>query len=331
MLFSKSKEDQLKELVRWGKELKINLPAKLTDAEKIARLDLSFKNLTKIPPYINLLTGLKELNLSYNYLRALPKELGDLKKLRVLDLGYNHFTEIPRCTFNLELLEMLSLEANHIKNLPKEISHLKELLDLNVFANQITEIPEEIGALTKLVRLNMAVNQINRLPETFVKLENIAVLELWLNKFDLIPKVISTLPKLHDFYDSFNIEKLNKTLNHAVFADNVELAEKLIFYGADVNYKLQGFGSQLFTTPLFEAKSIDMIELLLKKGANPHIKRELIKTVLTKDGEEIRPTGKFETFLTMKHQAKIAEYLQKIKIPPQPGGEEEDNSSDIFF
>lgn len=331
MLFSKSKEDQLKELVRWAKELKINLPTRLADAEKIVRLDLSFKNLTKIPAYIHLLSGLKELNLSYNYLRVLPKELGDLKKLRVLDLGYNHFTEIPGCIFNLEFLEMLNLEANHITKLPKEIGHLRELLDFNMFANQITEIPLEIGALTKLVRLNMAVNQINKLPETFTKLENIAVLELWLNKFDLIPKVISTLPNLHDFYDSFNIEKLNKTLIHAVFADNLELTEKLIFYGADVNYKLQGFGSQLFTTPLFEAKSIEMIELLLKKGANPYVKRELIKTVLTKDGEEIRPSGKFETFLTMKHPAKIFEHLRKIKIPPQPGVEEEDNSSDIFF
>lgn len=331
MLFSKSKEDQLKELVKWGKELKINLPAKLADAEKIARLDLSFKNLTKIPTYVNLLTGLKELNLSYNYLRTLPKELGELKNLRVLDLGYNHFTEIPGCVINLDLLEMLNLEANHIKKIPKEISHLKELLDLNVFANQITGIPDEIGTLTKLVRLNMAVNQISKLPDSFAKLQNIAVLELWLNKFDLIPKIISALPKLHDFYDSFNIEKLNKVLIHAVFADNIELAEKLIFYGADVNYKLQGFGSQLFTTPLFETKSIDMIELLLKKGANPYVKRELIKTVLTKDGEEIRPTGKFETFLTMKHPPKIFDHLQKIKIPPQPTDEEEENSSDIFF
>lgn len=331
MLFSKSKEDQLKELVRWGKEIKINIPSRMADVEKIARLDFSFKNLTKIPKYINLFTNLKELNLSYNYLRDLPKEMGDLKKLRVLDLGYNHFTDIPGCVFHLDLLEMLSMEANHIKKVPKEIGNLRELLDLNLFANQITEIPDEIGSLQKLLRLNMAVNQINKLPESFSKLENIAVLELWLNKFDLIPKVIATLPKLRNSYDSFNIEKLNKTLIHAVFADNLELAEKLLFYGAEVNYKLEGFGSQLFTTPLFEAKSIEMIELLLKRGANPYTKRELIKTVLTKDGEEVRPTGKFETFLTMKHPGNIFDHLRKLTIPPEPTGDEEEKSSDIFF
>jgi Leucine-rich repeat (LRR) protein len=192
-------------------------------------------------------------------------------------------------------------------------------------------LPDDIGSLKNLKRLNLAVNQLNKLPDSFGKLENIEILELWLNKFELIPKIISTLPKLHDLYDSFDTEKLNKTLIRAVFANNKVLAEKLIFYGADVNYKLQGFGSHLFTTPLFEAKTLILVKFLLSKGANPYLKRELVKTVLTKDGEEIRSTGRFETFLSKNHTREIAEYLQTATLPPEPPDEPDHSSDDVFF
>jgi hypothetical protein len=131
-------------------------------------------------------------------------------------------------------------------------------------------------------------------------------------------------------YDSFDAEKLNKALIRAVFANNKVLAEKLIFYGADVNYKLEEFGSHLFTTPLFEAKSLPLVKLLINKGANPYLKREIVKTVLTKNGEEVRSTGRFETFLTKNHAKEIAIYLQTTNLPPEPQ-DESDRSSDVFF
>ena len=179
--------------------------------------------------------------------------------------------------------------------------------------------------------MNLAVNQIQKLPASFEELTNIEVLELWLNKFDLIPKAISQLPKLHDLYDSFDSDKINRALIKAVFADNYYLAGKLIFNGADVNYKLEGFGSQLFTTPLFEARSAEMVELLLGKGANPHLKRDIIKIVLTKNGEEIKSTGKFETFLTKKQLPEIENYLKKTKIPSEEEVATDSGSSDVFF
>jgi hypothetical protein len=106
-------------------------------------------------------------------------------------------------------------------------------------------------------------------------------------------------------------DQLNKTLIWAVVGDNVYLAEKLIFYGADVNYEHEECQNHLFTTPLFEAKSIDMIELLLKNGADPDLKREIVKHVHTKEGiEEVRPTGNFETFLTKKHPSEIQKFIK---------------------
>jgi ankyrin repeat protein len=177
----------------------------------------------------------------------------------------------------------------------------------------------------------MALNQLSKLPNEFENLADITELELWLNKFELIPKVVSKLPKLKDLYNSFDTDKLNKTLIMAVFSDNIPLTEKLIFHGADVNFKSKEFRSQLFTTPLFEVKSIEMINLLLKNGADPNLKREVIKYVSSKNGnEEIRKTGKFETFLTIRHPEKIEKHIKSLNITP---GEEKpavDNLDDIF-
>jgi hypothetical protein len=160
----------------------------------------------------------------------------------------------------------------------------------------------------------MALNQLSKLPDTFEKLTNIVELELWLNKFELIPDVLSKLPKLRDLYNSFDTDKLNKALIMAVFANNYPLAEKLIFHGADVNFELEGFGSQSFTNPLFEAQTVEMAELLIHNGADPHRKREIIKHVVSKDGEEdIRKTGKYETFITIKHPVKLSKYIKNLE------------------
>jgi hypothetical protein len=327
-----SSESDLKKVVNWAKELKINLPYKTLEVQRISKLDLSFKGINKIPGFITSLSGLKELNLSFNYLNKLPKEIKELKNLRVLDLGYNRFTEVPSVIFDITNLEVLNFEANMLKKIPAHIAHLKELNDINLFANQISELPQEIVTLKNMRRMNLAVNQIQNLPAGFEELTKIEVLELWLNKFDLIPKAISQLPKLHDLYDSFDSDKINKALIRAVFADNLYLAGKLIFNGADVNYKMEGFGSHLFTTPLFEARSAEMVELLFKKGANPHLKRELIKTVLNKNGdEEIKHTGNFETFLTRKNSPEIVNFLKKTKIPKEEDIVTESDSSDVFF
>ncbi len=161
-----------------------------------------------------------------------------------------------------------------------------------------------------MVRLNLALNQLSDLPQSFAKLYNISTLELWLNKFDLVPEIISKLPNLKDLNSVVDPDKLNKTLIWSVIGDNIDLVEKLIFYGADVNIEQEEIENHFFTTPLFEAKSIEMINLLLSKGADPNLKREIIKHVVTKNGEETRPSGKFETFLTKKHPKEIQKFIK---------------------
>lgn len=315
MFFTKTREQKLKQVITWVRSLKINLPLDADEIKTITKLDLSFKGITKLPPEIGCLENITEINLSYNSLKAMPKEIKEIPNLQMLNLGYNQFTVIPDTVLNLKELEFLNLEANMIKEVPTHIGNLPKLEYLNLFANQITQLPVEFYSLTKLKHLNMALNQLSKLPDDFEKLTNIVELELWLNKFELIPDVLSRLPKLLDLYNSFDTDKLNKALIMAVFANNYQLAQKLIFHGADVNYEMDEFGSQLFTTPLFEVKSLEMVKLLLNNGADPMLKREIIKHVVSKNGnEEVRKTGKYETFLTMRFSDKIMKYIKSLNL-----------------
>ena len=331
MLFSSSPEQKLKKVIAWIRSLKINVSLNPDEIKNMSKLDLSFRGITKLPDEIGYLENLTELNLSNNNLQKLPKDLNKMTNLRSLNLGYNLFTNMPEVIFHFRQLEILNMEANLIKHIPSAIGNLTNLASLNLFANQISVLPQEFCSLSKLERLNMALNQLSKLSASFENLSNIVELELWLNKFELIPDVVSKLPKLQDLYNSFDTEKLNKALIMAVFSNNLQLAGKLIFHGADVNFKLKGFRSQLFTTPLFEVKSSEMIDLLLKNGADPNLKREVIKYVFSKNGkEEIRKTGKFETFLTIRHSEKVEKHIKGLHIIP---GDEKvivDDLDDIF-
>lgn len=327
MFFSKSPEQKLKKIIAWIRSLKINVSLNTDEIKNLTKLDLSFRGIVKLPEEIGMLENLTELNLSNNNLQKLPKELAKLTNLRSLNLGYNLFASLPDVLVHLKQLEVLNLEANKIKTLPASLGSLTNLKILNLFANQIATLPVEFCSLSNLANLNMALNKLSKLPSNFDSLQNIAELELWLNKFELIPDVVSKLPKLGDFYNSFDTDKLNKALIMAVFSNNVQLAEKLIFHGVDVNYKLNGFRSQLFTTPLFEVKSPEMVDLLLKNGADPNLRREVIKYVFSKNGsEEIRKTGKFETFLTLRFPEKLEKYIKSLHLVP---GEEKAPAADL--
>ena len=310
MFFSTSPDKRKKELVSWAKEYKIDALYQINAIENITHLDLSFKHIKKLPRQIDCLKNIETINLSYNSLGDLPWEFGNLKNLKSLDLSYNKFIELSGVVCKLENLEILDLSANQLKKVNSSIANLKKLRDLNLFANRIAELPSEFGSLSHLVKLNLALNLLSVLPPSFGKLYNIVELELWLNKFELIPDVISKLPNLKDLYNVVDPDRLNKTLIWAVIGDNTYLAEKLLFFGADVNYELDECTNHLLTTPLFEAISIDMINLLFEKGADPNLKREIIKHVVTKECEQIRPTGKFETFLTKKHSKEIQKFIK---------------------
>ena len=85
-----------------------SLDEALKNPAKVRRLDLSGKQLDKLPASIGRLTNLVELSLSDNKLTALPPEMGRLTKLTSLAANDNKLKSLPAEIGTLVHLDSLS-------------------------------------------------------------------------------------------------------------------------------------------------------------------------------------------------------------------------------
>lgn len=104
------------------------------------KLDLSRKNLSRIPSDVFGRTGLVELNVSHNSISgAIQGEVRFLKELRVLNASYNQMTGVPAEIGQLENLEILDLSSNKITGLPLELGNLKKIKTINLSGNSYSK------------------------------------------------------------------------------------------------------------------------------------------------------------------------------------------------
>jgi len=89
----------------------------------IDKLDISDKNLTKLPLKIFKLTSLRTFYCNNNQLTKLPKELGRLTSLNVLYCSDNKLAELPKEIGQLTSLYKLYCSNNKLTKLPKEIDN----------------------------------------------------------------------------------------------------------------------------------------------------------------------------------------------------------------
>jgi len=82
----------------------------------LIRLDLSYNNITTLPPNISELTKLENLWLSNNPLKLVPPELHLCRKLKVLDLRNTLVESIPREIGRMKNLFSISLEGSPISD-----------------------------------------------------------------------------------------------------------------------------------------------------------------------------------------------------------------------
>ena len=134
------------------------------DLPLLETLDLSFNNLTSLPPEIGRLRNLKHLWLNNNNILQIPPEVGSLVHLRTLWLSSNGLTQVPTQIGNLADLESLDLSKMSISYLPSEIGDLKRLQRLDLDGNSLTSIPREISKLTNLRILFLDYNSLSSIP-----------------------------------------------------------------------------------------------------------------------------------------------------------------------
>uniref|UniRef100_A0A3Q2ZRL1 Leucine rich repeat containing 10 n=2 Tax=Kryptolebias marmoratus TaxID=37003 RepID=A0A3Q2ZRL1_KRYMA len=153
-------------------------------------LDLSSRQLRRLPVAACVFDELVKLYLSDNNLSRLPAELQGLRKLQLLALDFNCFEELPAAVCRLPQLRFLYLGNNRIHCLPRELRDLRELTTLWLETNCFTDFPAVICELTNLKTLHLGYNLIRSLPNDLKRLQELRSIWLAGNLLTEFPPVL---------------------------------------------------------------------------------------------------------------------------------------------
>ncbi|XP_071827290.1 uncharacterized protein [Apostichopus japonicus] len=108
-------------------------------------IDLSQKNLAKLPQELYSLQEIEYLYLEGNLLDSVPDEVFEkLPNLKWLDLRYNQIKVLPITCAKHRFLRTLLLEGNLLTELPPELGLVKTLTGLNLRGNPLEFPPQRI-------------------------------------------------------------------------------------------------------------------------------------------------------------------------------------------
>ncbi|XP_056595687.1 leucine-rich repeat-containing protein 10 [Triplophysa dalaica] len=153
-------------------------------------LDLSSRQLRRLPIRASAFSELVKLYLSDNHLTNLPPELRNLQKLQLLALDFNCFEELPLVVCNLMQLNILYLGNNQLYALPKQIRQLTELKTLWLETNCFTKFPQVVCDLPNIKTLHLGYNQLRSLPGELGRLEELRSIWLAGNLLNEFPPVL---------------------------------------------------------------------------------------------------------------------------------------------
>ncbi|XP_077994305.1 uncharacterized protein LOC144448030 [Glandiceps talaboti] len=159
-------------------------------------IDLSGRELKKVPPDIDNYTKLKELDLSSNKLQGIPSTLWTLQQLTNLDVSENELSTISPDIGQHTKLETLDLSENQLKEIPSTLWTLRQLSDLSMSSNKLSTISPDIGQLTKLKTLDLSGNQLKEIPSTLWTLQQLTKLNMSYNDLSTVSPDIGQLTKL---------------------------------------------------------------------------------------------------------------------------------------
>uniref|UniRef100_A0A3Q2V3A6 Leucine rich repeat containing 10 n=1 Tax=Haplochromis burtoni TaxID=8153 RepID=A0A3Q2V3A6_HAPBU len=159
-------------------------------------LDLSSRQLRKLPVAACLFNELVKLYLSDNNLSSLPAEVQSLRKLQLLALDFNCFEELPLAICRLPQLSILYLGNNRLYHLPVELRELRELSTLWLETNCFTVFPKVVCELSNLKTLHLGYNQIRSLPKEFGRLHELRSIWFAGNQLPDFPPVLLEMHSL---------------------------------------------------------------------------------------------------------------------------------------
>jgi hypothetical protein len=168
----------------------------LSNYRKNKTLDLSSKQLTKLPSEIGNITGMVGLNLYSNQLENLPSQISKLTNLLELDISCNKLKVLPQVIYELTSLTELHASANDLQTFPEGIGKLTQLQCLKLDKNKLKSVPMDFYHLTELTCLYLHENLLDFLDPKIGNFMTINVLTLGNNPLCSLPLELGTLEKL---------------------------------------------------------------------------------------------------------------------------------------
>jgi len=153
--FSETKAQMLDSMRLFYEEEYYDLKYALSNADKVYKLSLRRKKLTKVPDDVSTFFRLQHLDLSRNKIAELPAFLFSFRYLQKLDLTNTRITELSADIGKLSNLTHLTLNGTKIKSLPPEIGELRNLVILELAGTAVYQLPKEIKNCTKLKIVDM--------------------------------------------------------------------------------------------------------------------------------------------------------------------------------
>lgn len=200
-----------------GKNLN-RIPRKLTKIHSLIGLNLSKNEINRIPKVIERLNRIMVLNLEDNQLEELPGEVFKLGNLKYLDVSENALTVLPNNLSSCRLMRSMDFSNNNLKELPRRF-YFRNLQYLDLRNNQLTKLPSLSGCKA-LKKLDLSNNRLEKLPYSFYRMKRLEHLNLSKNKFTELPRNIHRLKKLKTLNLAGNpigddeIERLRNILPH---------------------------------------------------------------------------------------------------------------------
>ena len=258
--------------------------------------DLNLKSLDSLSD--KALLEYKYLNLSHRQLNKLPGRFDRLEMLEVLVLESNNLTELPASVKDMSNIIAINLSNNpdlNIKKVVKQLSDLPNLKQLYISGCNIYSLPHEINNLTSLEILDLSSNFIEELPGWMTGLTKLKKLNLKDNELRVVSKSIKDLIKLEDLDISEN-EKLahdpsfvnmyaQSMLKRLVVSDMNKVPESIEFL-TSVEY-LTIKASDLDDLPKEFASLKSLISLELRNISNIDLEKVFVRIEATKIKELI--------------------------------------------
>lgn len=176
------------------------IPEFIQRLSKLSYLDLSENKITNIPDWLGSSTNLGLLDLSGNLLTSVPTTIGRLSHLWHLNLSHNNLTAIPASICDISRLGFLDLSYNKLSSLPVSISQLSLLWHIDLSSNKFDTFPDLLNQLGQLAYINLSRNYLTTVPESIGNLKKLGCLDLSHNKLTSLPDALQSLSLLEQLY-----------------------------------------------------------------------------------------------------------------------------------